>query len=58
MNIVGSFRMRGHPGVGDRFMKWVHDNRWSLPAEDRVIITKDGDGYKEFPDHNVRLSAF
>jgi hypothetical protein len=44
--------MSGQPGVGDRFMKWVHDNRWKLPAKDRVIITKDGDGYKEFPDHN------
>jgi hypothetical protein len=20
--------MSGQPGVGDRFMKWVHDNRW------------------------------
>jgi hypothetical protein len=44
--------MRGHPGVGDRFMKWVHDNRWSFPAKDRVVITRDGDSYTEFPDHD------
>jgi hypothetical protein len=22
--------LQGQPGVGDRFMKWVHDNRWTL----------------------------
>ncbi len=43
--------MRGQPGVGDLFLKWVHDHRWSFPSEDRVAITKDGDSYKEFPDH-------
>jgi hypothetical protein len=43
--------MSGQPGVGDRFMKWVHDNRWTFPAEDRVIITKNGQSYDEFPDH-------
>jgi len=43
--------MRGQPGVGDRFMKWVHDNRWRFPAGDRVTITRDGDSYKEFPNH-------
>jgi len=44
--------MRGQPGVGDRFMKWVHDNRWSLPELDRVTITRNGDSYDEFPDHD------
>ena len=43
--------MRGQPGVGDIFMKWVHDNRWSLPDSDRVTISKDGDSYKQFPEH-------
>jgi hypothetical protein len=43
--------MKGQPGVGDRFMKWVHDNRWSLPASDRVTITKNSDSYDQFPDH-------
>lgn len=44
--------MSGQPGVGDRFMKWVHDNRWGFPAADRVTITKNGDSYDEFPDHD------
>lgn len=43
--------MKGQPGVGDRFMKWVHDHRWSLPANHRVSITKKGDTYDEFPRH-------
>ena len=30
--------MKGQPGVGDRFMKWVHDNRWTFPDVDRVKI--------------------
>ena len=41
----------GQPGVGNMFMKWVHDNRWKFPAKDRVPITKDGDSYREFPSH-------
>lgn len=44
--------MKGQPGVGDRFMKWVHDNRWSLPDSDRVNITNNGDSYDEFPVHD------
>jgi hypothetical protein len=43
--------MRGQPGVGDRFMKWVHDNRWKFSNKDRVVITKSGDSYDEFLDH-------
>ncbi|MBT3257835.1 MAG: hypothetical protein HN366_15465 [Deltaproteobacteria bacterium] len=43
--------MSGQPGVGDRFMKWVHDNRWKFPQEDRVTITGHGDSYNEFPNH-------
>lgn len=43
--------MKGQPGVGDRFMKWVHDNRWSFPESDRVPITKNHDSYDEFPKH-------
>ncbi len=43
--------LQGQPGVGDVFMKWVHDNRWSLPANQRVAITKNGDSYNEFPEH-------
>lgn len=44
--------MKGQPGVGDRFMKWVHDNRWSLPDAHRVTITRNGDSYDEFPMHD------
>lgn len=40
----------GQPGVGDGFMKWVHDNRCSFPAADRVTITKNDGSYEEFPD--------
>ena len=43
--------MSGQPGIGDRFMKWVHDNRWKFPDEDRVSITKQGVTYQEFPEH-------
>jgi hypothetical protein len=43
--------MKGQPGVGDRFMKWVHDNRWTFPLQDRVVITKNGVSYDEFPNH-------
>ncbi len=50
-------KMKGQPGVGDRFMKWVHDNRWRLPAANRVKITKTANSYLEFPAH-VGLSRF
>ncbi len=49
--------MRGQPGVGDHFMKWVYNNRWSFPDSDRVAITKNGESYDEFPVHD-RLSDF
>jgi len=49
--------LKGQPGVGDRFLKWVHDNRWKLPDNNRVTITSRGDSYKEFPDH-TGLSDF
>ncbi|WP_028316340.1 hypothetical protein [Desulfatibacillum aliphaticivorans] len=43
--------IKGQPGVGDRFIKWVHDNRWKFPKTDRILITKKGDSYYEFPEH-------
>jgi hypothetical protein len=49
--------MSGQPGVGDRFMKWVHDNRWKFPNEDRVPITKINQSYQEFPEH-IDLKQF
>ena len=44
--------MSGQPGIGDSFMKWVHDNRWSLPDSQRVTITRNGESYDEFPEHD------
>lgn len=38
----------GQPGVGDKFVKWVKDNRGQLPTS---RITKNGDSYNEFPLH-------
>ncbi|MBF0239442.1 MAG: hypothetical protein HQM12_17200 [SAR324 cluster bacterium] len=42
---------KGQPGMGDKFLKWVHDNRWKFPETDRVSITKQGESYAEFPEH-------
>ena len=44
--------LSGRKGIGNAFMKWVHDNRWNFPDADRVTITKDGEGYNEFPNHD------
>jgi hypothetical protein len=41
--------LSGQPGVGDKFLKWVHDNQWSISEKNRVAITKNGDSYNEFP---------
>ncbi|WP_319521124.1 hypothetical protein [uncultured Desulfosarcina sp.] len=49
--------MKGRPGVGDRFMKWVNDNRWKSSMVDRVEITKNGESYDQFPEHEG-LGAF
>ncbi len=43
---------KGQPGVGDGFLKWVHDHRWSLPDSHRVTITKNGESYDQFPIHD------
>jgi hypothetical protein len=44
--------MSGQPGVGDGFMKWVHDHQWNPRKTDRVPLTKNGDTFNEFPQHN------
>ncbi len=44
-------KMSGQPGMGDHFMKWVHDHRWSLPDSQRVEINPCGETYSEFPEH-------
>jgi len=43
--------MKGQPGMGDAFMKWVNDHRYNSEYCDRVIITRNGDSYDEFPTH-------
>ncbi len=43
--------MSGQPGMGDSFMKWVHDHRRSLSDSQRVEITKNDESYNEFPEH-------
>ncbi|MGC0851701.1 hypothetical protein WKH63_22580 [Pantoea agglomerans] len=44
--------MKGAPGIGDKFMKWVYTNQWNFPIENLVNITKSGTTYNEFPVHN------
>lgn len=44
--------MKGQPGIGDAFTKWVNDHRHNLEYCDRVTITKTGDSYNEFPMHD------
>jgi hypothetical protein len=48
--------LKGQPGMGDRFMKWVHDNRWKFPDTDRITITWNGESYDEFPNHNELIN--
>ncbi len=43
--------LRGQPGIGDKFVKWVHDHQFNPSKVARVEITKSGSSYKEFPDH-------
>ncbi len=46
-----NLRLSGRKGIGNAFMKWVHDNCWGLPDIDRIAITKNGESYDEFPVH-------
>lgn len=48
---IGELSFRGQPGIGDKFLKWLHENRFRFPDCDRVPITPSGDSYDEFPDH-------
>ncbi|MFH0809839.1 MAG: hypothetical protein V2A77_05155 [Pseudomonadota bacterium] len=53
----GHLSLQGQPGVGDQFVKWVHDHQWNPSHCDRIAITKKGDSYDEFPHHDG-LSQF
>ena len=45
--------LSGRPGLGDAFVKWVHDNGYSINVAERISITPtfNGNSYDEFPDH-------
>lgn len=47
----------GGPGVGNKFMKWLHLNRWGFPAEDRVTLKKIEGYYADFPQ-SIDLESF
>jgi hypothetical protein len=43
--------LKGQPGTGDIFMKWVHDHQWNAVRCERRVITSRSDAqmYEEFP---------
>lgn len=49
--------LSGSPGLGNSFMKWVHDHRFGNQSVETITINKEGSSYTEFPD-DVRLSEF
>jgi len=49
--------LRGQPGVGDIFIKWVHNNQWNMAKVDRITITKVDTSYREFPS-DQRFKGF
>jgi hypothetical protein len=50
--------LSGRPGVGDEFMRWVHDSRFNPHRCVRVELHPDGDGnYAEFP-RDASLATF
>lgn len=43
--------LSGQKGMGDAFMKWVHDHGWDFSKVDRVPLFKEAESYNEFPVH-------
>jgi hypothetical protein len=43
--------LRGQPGQGDAFVKWVCNHQWDEKKVTRVRLSKEGDSYQEFPAH-------
>ena len=41
----------GAPGLGDKFMKWVHDFQCTPDKVTRIPIHRLNSTYKEFPEH-------
>ena len=52
-----SLPSKGQSRFGYAFVKWVHDHQWNPSKVDRVQVTKKGNSYKEFPNHD-ELSSF
>lgn len=53
-------RLAGEPGVGDEFVKWLHDNEWQPARCERVPITPlaaDALDFEEFP-RDLLLTKF
>lgn len=56
-DIVGEYlsqnmlSLKGAPGIGDKFIKWVNDHQWNPSRVSRVRINKNGESYDEFPEH-------
>lgn len=44
-------KLKGQPGVGDKFMKWLHDNQYTISKVEQIKITKIENSYEEFPYH-------
>ncbi len=43
---------KGEPGLGDLFMKWVHDYQWNPDKVSRISINRSDNTYIEFPEHD------
>lgn len=51
---IKNLSLSGQPGVGDEFIKWVHDRRWSGSSEfEMVEIRTNGSSYDEFPQSEI-----
>lgn len=48
---INHLSLRGQPGVGDTFAKWVHDHQWNSQKIERISISKNGNNYDQFPAH-------
>lgn len=49
---INNLSLSGRTGVGDSFVKWVHDHQYDPSKVNRVQITKTGSSYEEFPTHD------
>ena len=47
-----NLNLGGEPGVGDGFMKWVHDNQCQREKVEQISITQSNSSYEEFPEHD------